>query len=222
MLAPGGNILSGIGGYLQLWNWRNTAGSPNQFPTPINYSYLDVARWQLFRDWASPPNWYSGCHGSIRRRTVCADWKLTAHVWWDRQFAPAIILAQGDTTAVRAVIGAESSWTGIQIHRVTDFQANNIPSAAACINNQLLGLPANGVGILPRGESFLPAYCSPQAKFTHETITDSSEGNDDDVVMADIVLEADALLWYIANPNDMVDYGNYLKSLVVQNFIAGN
>ena len=221
MKAPGGNLLVGIGGYLQLWNWQATDGSPSQPPSPVNFHNLDVAWWKLHRPRCNAPLTYSGCSGSMRRRFVVDDWHLSIRCWWDYEQAPEILFNDGDTLAVKLTIAADATWTGNQVLRSNSLQANPNGSAARAINQQLIGLPSNGLGILPAGQSFLPCYVSPQAVVSLLESNDNSEGSEEDgLVYQDLLIEGDALLWYLNDTEQVSKYADYLIRLMNQNFLA--
>jgi len=216
---PGGNLISGMGGYLQLWNWTNSTISTGVTPAPQLYNYLDVAYWQLRRQWISPMLTYSGCLGATRRRFVASDWTLHARVWWDYNFPPEIVFQNGDTLAVKLVIGAESTWSGFPVPRTTTFQAD---TPYPFCNQQVVGFPANGYGILPEGATFLPSYCSPMGIFSAQDVYDSSEGNEDGIVYQDVQIEGDSWMYYLHNNNDAAAYTQYVQTLANRNMIAFN
>ena len=217
MDAPGGSLIAGAGGYLQFWNWRLSGYSSP--PTPINFNYLDVALWELSRNTIYAPVWYSGCFGAMRRRGVTSDWKLFARVWWDVLRAPEIVLNQGDTLAVKLLPGSDITYTGNFTTR-----SNSLQPGSSTINQQLVGLPASGLGVLPQGSDFIPCYASPMCVWSGQKIIDNNQGDDgpDGIMVQDIVLDGDSLLYYLQDQSDVNKYNNYLSSLVAQGFIAGN
>jgi hypothetical protein len=213
MQPPGGNILTGAGGYLQLWNWQS-GGSITSPPTPINYRYLDVAFWRLKRDKKPKRLSYSGCFGSTRRRYIINDWAIECRVWWDYLRPPEVQLQDGDTLAIKLVISAESNWQGSAFTRRNGFE-----SVPPDVTNPPT-IFANGAGILPAGSTFIPSYCAPQGLLTTQLVSDSSEGNEDGVVFQDVILESDSLLWYVGSTQDASNYGSYVTQLANQRFLA--
>lgn len=212
MIAPGGNLVAGSGGYLQLWNWANQV-SLTAAPYPINYRWMDVAHWRFIQHRVAKALTYSGCFGATRRRLICTDWEIHARVWWDFARPPEIQLTTGDTLAVKLTIGAESTWQGSAYTRRNNFEGQPSPTNPAIIS-------ANGLGILPQGGTFLPCYCTPQGTLTLLASSDSSEGDEDGIVWQDIKIKGDSLLWYLSSQQDQGDYAIYLAKLANQGFIA--
>lgn len=214
MALPGGNLLSGSGGYLQLWNWQAIGSSSDPAARPINYRWMDVAWWRLVRTRKTKKLAYTGCVGSTRRRLISRDWELHCRVWWDYARAPELQLEDGDTLAVKLVIGDETTWQGSYYPRGNNFAI--IPPDASNSATPF----ANGRGILPAGSTFIPSYCSPQAIFAMQDVNCSSAGDEDGIVWQDVKLEADSLMVYISNQQEADDYSSYVGQLSEQGFIA--
>lgn len=222
-----GNQVSGIGGYVQFWNWKSPSSPTGGTPIPTLYNYLDVARWELTRKTISAPVWYGGCYGSIRRRAIALDWSLYMRVWWDADNPPEWNgdalpenFSQGDGLAIKLVIGNDANWTGNQIERDQNLQDNAPGSSAATINQQLIGLPATGAGYLEKGDNWLPCYCAPLGLLTGNTTADPSEGRPQDgIVVADLEFSGDSLMWFLPSQLALTDYANYVQTIAAAGLI---
>lgn len=215
MKAPGGNLIAGAGSYLQLWNWK-AVGSSTAPPSPTNYRWLDVAWAVLHRQRITKRLAYSGCFGSNRRRFISRDWSITCRVWWDWERPPEMQLTDGDTMAVKLVIGNESTWQGSPYLRKDTFEQVGNPTAT----NQAIINP-NGRGILATNDQpFVPSYCAPQALLTVESANLSSTGDEDGIVWQDVTIEGDSNLYYIFSQPQADFYADYVTKLNGQGFLA--
>jgi hypothetical protein len=242
--AIGGNKLSGYGGYLQFWNWQGQPGNTDMptLPLPINFAWLEVAYWKLHIKSIAPINWYSGLCGAISRRVVAVDWQLSARVWWDYTMPPETALRQGDATAVKLVIGADSQWTG---NPASDIRVGGFfnqlglggaglilpswpPNAAQqprITNPPVQPFVNNGDGILNPETAgvvpYIPCYVAPLCVFEEQEAVDGSEGQDgeDGIVYEDITIGGDSLLWYLPTLQWEAQYTGYVNQLVAQNMI---
>lgn len=206
MAGIGGNLLSGQGGFLQLWNWAAGEGTPPVLPTPVNYRWFDVAwyRFQFHR--FNSLLQYSGCSGAQRRRGVIVDWQLDARIWYDYDFPAHMGLIFGGAMAVRMNLGDASTWTGNPLSACRDQGTQDEKGVLPLYDNICIdgsqGLNL-GTGILKPGPSGqasynLPFYTAPMCSWGEMSIVDSSGQNDPDgIVYQDITLEGDSLLWYI-------------------------
>lgn len=235
VVMPGGNLLAGIGGHLQLWNWKAPLSQTTP-PTPINFRDLDVAHWQLFRKRVNSPIWYSGCFGSMRRRGIIMDWILKTLVWWDFANPPdvqlrptmqftdpanpanqSLLAGAGDAFALRLTIGMNSNWTGNWLDDVRQDAFEPNPGIA---NTPVIH--ANGLGILADGATYLPSYCSPDCLWGDQNTFDTSEPDENGIVFQDLIIEGSSLIWYLDVAMTETAYQAYVMALAQQNFLPYN
>ena len=94
---PGGRILSGMGGYLNVMN--------AQQPT---WNRLDVATWGIDKDIRMFHKGHSGTLGAIATRKVAEDATVTLKIWWDLGNPPDSLLI--------TTIGTGQEWgCGLQL-----------------------------------------------------------------------------------------------------------
>lgn len=68
----GGDLLNGIGGYIEVAQHTTTS-----------YVRLDVAEWQIRQQWVNVDATHSGCYGAINMRRVAIGYTFACEVIWD-------------------------------------------------------------------------------------------------------------------------------------------
>jgi hypothetical protein len=214
MYFPGGNLIAGMGGFLQTWNWRFS--SPT-FVYPINWNYTDVAWARLRVSDERAPIWGSGNFGAQRMRVVCQQWTIRARLWWDFNNAPEDNFLLGDTLAMKLVVCDYSRYYGYPIIRPTNLFAGQ------SVWNQEPYV-ANGSGYAPKGLSIIPQYVAPACRYTLAAPIVSSLGDDGEeaIVTQDIELAGDSLLFPILSQQDGADYASYVGALQTRGELATN
>jgi hypothetical protein len=225
MRLLGGNVVQGVGGFIQLWNWaaQGDPGDTGYSIQPVNYRWLDVAFWKFKNKIVNQQNWYSGSCGAGQRIPVIVDWSVFCRIWWDYDNPPEDVLTIGDGIALKLMIGADSWWTGDYGSDFKHLTQDNpqffqIPPDVANIPT----IQATGLGILPRGESFVPCYLAPLCFWGDQDATCSSEPDEFGIMYQDLSIEGSSLLWYVDTEENEAAYLDYVLQLANQNMIPIN
>lgn len=187
MAMPGGELLFGQGGYLDIRHYTSLGGT-SAGPTLSDEEYLDVAYWQVFRTLITKENAYSGSYGAITRRIVAEDWYAKCVIWYDLENPGVSLLRKGNSVNL-------TFWM--------DWGDNYYPDISDIIHpNEIIQAPA---------EVYNPRLKSPDCLVHGVQTLHSSEG--ENVVIQEILIEGNSLLFELAKLDDERLYNSYLESL---------
>lgn len=100
----GGDILTGVGGYLSIWQPGNKASAPSN-----NGLRLDVSDWQVKELFVNAECTTTGCLGALNYRRVAVGYKFWCRLPFDLQApSPKVYLRNQDSVALRFNIGNPS------------------------------------------------------------------------------------------------------------------
>ena len=172
MNAPGGKIISGMGGYTNIIS-----------PFTGVMTRLDVGRWKITREISQFHRAHSGTLGAKVTRTLCYDWSAQFRVWWDIDNPPESLLLTGWGCGIQFGIG---SLAGQQLYN-------------------------------PQAQQQF--YLAPNAVVRRFEVEDSSEGEDDEIVTADVMVRGGSLLFQL--PQQLQAYEIYLAELTTLGQFSG-
>jgi hypothetical protein len=215
MNTIGGNIFSGNGGYVQIWNWKRDTEFVSGGGTSVQpeaYEYLDVASWKFLHKNVVPINWYSGCWGAQRGRGVIESTTLLLKVFWDYQNPPEGLFNRGQDVSVKLIPGDPSMWAGHIVQRMQAFVDDSL--------YQRQPVSPNGHGQLTDGNDWMPFWIAPQCILTGCDTTDSSMGDNDDIIFQDLIVTSDSCWNYLPDQEAADAYAVYVNSIAGANRIA--
>ena len=215
----GGDIISGWGGYVQLNNWTTTAGpssSQASSAKSTNRDYIDVANWELIINEVAQKFTMSGSMGATSRRRVCQDWYAKFNVWYDINQtrvseSPMRKLEWRDSVSLTFFPGN----VGIKEKSPDpNFQWNAIP-LGGIENRQINKGDPGGIDSADLAEVeadpmiYPPRYRSPLGIITYvKTIN-----NVEDIVVQEITVEGNSLIWELINQQDASNYDTYVNKI---------
>lgn len=173
---PGGKILPGAGGYVNVVN-----------PFNGNMTRLDVARHRV-----SPRNrlfskGHSGTFTGMATRVVSRPWTAILRVWWDAGNPPYDLL-QSSTTGHDWGCGMQLGLSSLAAHQTYGITQQRF-------------------------------WLAPNAILEGMDVDDSSEGDEDGVVTAEITVKGNGLIFLL--PDALSDYQTYAAALTARGEFNG-
>jgi hypothetical protein len=123
----GGDILSGVGGYISVWQPALKANAPATAGT-----LMDVSDWQVKEMFVNAECTTTGCLGALNYRRIAVGYKFWCRIPFDLQAPnPKVYLRNQDSVAIRFNVGNPSIEALQGRYTVANWQYYYSPAALA-------------------------------------------------------------------------------------------
>lgn len=106
MPTIGGALVSSFGGSLGFQAFQGILPNVGAAPSINFQTKLDVARWELAKEWVSDDTTHSGSFGAAGIDVTCITWRLAAELLWDAYAPPNFLVAEGAPASLSSYFDA--------------------------------------------------------------------------------------------------------------------